>query len=345
MQVETAYVLKIEVVKDFKLIRMKKTFVLSLLLVFSLALKAQQAAQFSQYMFNGIYINPAYAGYKEELNLHSFYRNQWVGIQGSPKSMSLAVDAIANDGNVGLAFQLSSDKLGAQSSVSGYVNYSYRIRLGNSEDERLAFGIGAGVIQNAIDGSQLQAIDLNDNRLPVGLQSSILPDARVGAFYSSDKWYAGVSVDYLLAQYMGNKNVDGAFYPTPKPHIYLTGGGLLPINEVVQLKPSFLLKDDRGGPTTLDVNAFLLLADKIWIGGSYRTGVKLYDKSYLQNDLLQRNAIVAMTEFFVSPQLRLGYAFDYSLTQLSGYTGGSHEISIGFYFKPKNLRMLTPRCF
>jgi hypothetical protein len=119
----------------------------------------------------------------------------------------------------------------------------------------------------------------------------------------------------------------------------------LPINEVVQLKPSFLLKDDRGGPTTLDVNAFLLLADKIWIGGSYRTGVNLYDKSYLQNDLLQRNAIVAMTEFFVTPQVRLGYAFDYSLTQISGYTGGTHEISIGFYFKPKNLRMLTPRCF
>lgn len=324
---------------------MKKTIILSLLLIASYVLKAQQAAQFSQYMFNGIYINPAYAGYKEELNLHSFYRNQWVGIQGSPKSMSLAVDAVANDGNVGLAFQISSDKLGAQNSLAGYVNYAYRIRLGNSENERLAFGIGVGVIQNSVDGTQLQPIDLNDNRLPIGLQSSILPDARLGAFYSSDKWYAGVSVDYLLAQYMVRPTVDQAFYPTPKPHIYVTAGGLLPINEVVQLKPSFLLKDDRGGPTTLDVNAFLLLADKIWIGGSYRTGVKLYDKSYLQNDLLQRNSIVGMTEFFVSPQVRLGYAFDYSLTQINGYSGGTHEISIGFYFKSKNLRLLSPRCF
>jgi hypothetical protein len=113
----------------------------------------------------------------------------------------------------------------------------------------------------------------------------------------------------------------------------------------VQIKPSFLIKDDRGGPTTLDLNAFLLLADKVWIGGSYRTGVKLYDKSYLQKDLLKKNAIVGMTEFFVSPKLRLGYAFDYSLTQISGYSGGTHEISIGFYFKPKLIGMLTPRCF
>jgi type IX secretion system PorP/SprF family membrane protein len=191
----------------------------------------------------------------------------------------------------------------------------------------------------------LTAIDLNDTRIPLDYQSNTLPDFRAGAFYSNDKWYAGFSADYLLAQYVSRNRTNGIYTVTPKPHYYLTAGGLLPINESVQIKPSFLIKDDRGGPTTLDLNAFLLLADKVWIGGSYRTGVKLYDKSYLQKDLLKKNAIVGMTEFFVSPKLRLGYAFDYSLTQISGYSGGTHEISIGFYFNPKLIGMLTPRCF
>lgn len=324
---------------------MKNGIILFVLIVLSLTVKGQQDAQYSQYMFNGIYINPAYAGYKEELNLHSFYRNQWTGIKGAPQSMSLAVDAIANNGNVGLALQIASDKLGAQSSLSAYANYAYRLRIGNSESSRLAFGVGAGMVQTGIDGNMLDPLDPGDNRIPIGKQTNLLPDARAGVFYSNDRWYAGLSVDNLIAQYAVKQNNDAAYYPTPKAHYYLTGGVLLPINEVVQLKPSFLLKDDRGGPTSLDINAFVLLADKIWLGGSYRTAVKLYDKSYLQKDLDMKNSIVAMTEIYASPRLRFGYAFDYSLSQLSGYSGGTHEISVGFYIKPKNVRMLTPRYF
>ncbi|RYG07352.1 MAG: type IX secretion system membrane protein PorP/SprF [Chitinophagaceae bacterium] len=324
---------------------MKKGIILFVLIAITQLVRAQQDAQYSQYMFNGIYINPAYAGYKEQLNIHSFYRNQWTGIKGAPKSMSLAVDAIANDGNVGLALQISSDKLGAQSSIAAYANYAYRLRVGNSDASRLALGVGLGVVQNGIDGDMLDPIDLGDRRIPVGMQKNILPDARAGAFYSTDRWYAGFSVDNLIAQYTVKQDNSTAYYPTQKAHYYLTGGVLLPLNETVQLKPSFLLKDDRGGPTSLDINAFVLLADKIWIGGSYRTAVKLYDKSYLQKDLEMKNSVVAMTELYVTPQLRVGYAFDYTLSNLSGYSGGSHEISIGFYIKPKNVRMLTPRYF
>ena len=93
------------------------------------------------------------------------------------------------------------------------------------------------------------------------------------------------------------------------------------------------------------MNAFLLLGDKIWIGGSYRTAVNLYSKSYLQKDLDKKNSIVAMTEIFASPQLRVGYAFDYNLNKLQGYSGGTHELSVGFYFKAKSARMLSPRYF
>jgi hypothetical protein len=120
---------------------------------------------------------------------------------------------------------------------------------------------------------------------------------------------------------------------------------LVPLSQGIQLKPSFLLKDDRGGPTSLDVNAFILLAEKIWIGGSYRTGVKLYEKNYLQKDLSNKNAVVAAVEIFPVKSLRIGYGYDFSIGPLQGYSGGTHEISLGYYFQRKNARMYTPRYF
>jgi len=322
---------------------MKRILIILTILQFSIEIvQAQQDAQFSQYMFNGIYINPAYAGYREQLNIQGFYRNQWTGITGSPKTMSLAVDAIANDGNVGLALQVSSDKLGAQSNSAAYANYAYRIRMNADGTSRLAFGIGAGVVQLGIDGAMLHPNDFESTQ-PLGMQRSIVPDARAGVFFSNSHFYAGFSADNLVSQYI---DVDKyAFIPQPKPHYYLTAGVLLPINEAIQLKPSFLVKDDRGGPTSLDVSTFFIIADKIWLGGSYRTGIKLYDKSYLQKDLSSLNSAVAGVQILPNSKFRIGYAYDFSIGALQGYSGGTHEISIGYFFKGKNTRMLTPRYF
>ncbi|QIL41503.1 type IX secretion system membrane protein PorP/SprF [Pedobacter sp. HDW13] len=306
------------------------------------AASAQQDAQYSQYMFNGIYINPAYAGYKEVLNVHTFYRSQWTGITGAPRSMSLAVDAIANSGNVGLALQVASDKLGAQNNLSIYGNYAYRIRLNDDGSSRLALGLGVGMAQLGIDGSLLNPNNPEPNQ-PVGMQSTIVPDARAGVYFANDKYYAGFSVDNLIATYI---DIDRyAFIPQPKPHYYLTAGALFPLNENFQIKPSFLLKDDRGGPTSLDVNASLMIKDFIWIGGSYRTGVKLYDKSYLQKDLTPRNSAVAAIQIFPSEKLRIGYGYDFSIGPLQGYSSGTHEISIAYSFIRQNIRLSTPRVF
>lgn len=311
-------------------------------LLLSRPASAQQDAQYSQYMFNGIYINPAYAGYKEVLNVHSFYRSQWTGITGAPRSMSLAVDAIANSGNVGLALQVASDKLGAQTNLSIYGNYSYRIRMNDDGSSRLALGLGVGMVQLGIDGSMLNPNNPEPNQ-PVGVQSTIVPDARAGVYFANDKYYAGFSVDNLIATYI---NIDRyAFIPQPKPHYYLTAGALFPLSENFQIKPSFLLKDDRGGPTSLDINAFLLIKEFLWVGGSYRTGVKLYDKSYLQKDLTPRNSAVAAIQIFPSEKIRIGYGYDFSIGPLQGYSSGTHEISIAYSFIRSNIRMATPRVF
>ncbi|WP_121201970.1 PorP/SprF family type IX secretion system membrane protein [Mucilaginibacter gracilis] len=321
---------------------MRRILILSTLMLCARLVYAQQDAQQSQYMFNGIYINPAYAGYKENLNLHSYYRTQWTGINGAPKSMSLAVDASANDGNVGLAMQISSDKLGAQTNLSAYANYAYRLRLNADGTSRLAFGLGVGVMQLSMDGSLLSTNDPEPNQL-TGVQSLIVPDGRLGIYFANKAVYAGLSVDNLIAQYGNFKNFN--YVAQPKPHIYLTAGMLLPLTEDIKLKPSVLLKDDRGGPTSLDANAFFILGDKIWLGGSYRMGVKLYNKNYLQSDLSNSNSAVAAIELFPVENLRVGYAYDLSVGPLQGYSGGTHEISIGYYFKTRKSRMLTPRYF
>jgi type IX secretion system PorP/SprF family membrane protein len=321
---------------------MRRLLTLIILILSTGALFAQQDAQQSQYMFNGIYINPAYAGYKENLNFHSYFRSQWTGIEGAPKSMSLAVDAIANNGNVGLALQISNDRLGAQTNLSAYANYAYRLRMNNEGTSRLALGFGVGVMQLGINNSLLNPND-PEPYLATGMQSTFVPDGRVGVFYSDDKYYAGLSADNLISQFINVRN--RGFIAQPKPHYYLTGGALFPLSEDVLIKPSVLLKDDAGGPTSLDLNTFIMFGQRLWIGGSYRTGVKLYNKSYLQNDLSRLNSFVAAMELFPLENLRVGYAYDISIGPLKGYSGGTHEISIGFYIKTQKTRMLTPRFF
>jgi type IX secretion system PorP/SprF family membrane protein len=179
--------------------------------------------------------------------------------------------------------------------------------------------------------------------MPAGTQSTMVPDARAGVFFSNDRVFAGFSVDNLIAPHMNKSRY--IYIPQPRPHYYLTAGMLLPVSESIQFKPSFLLKDDRGGPSSLDLNAFLLFKEKIWVGGSYRTGLKLYDKNYLQKVLMKRNAGVAAIEFFPVSNLRVGYAYDFSVGPLQSYSSGSHEISIGFSFVGPDLRMATPRVF
>jgi type IX secretion system PorP/SprF family membrane protein len=237
---------------------------------------------------------------------------------------------------------VSSDKLGAQTNLSAYVNYAYRLQLNEEGDSRLALGLGLGFVNPGINGALLSPDD-PELYQPAGTQSRILPDGRLGVFYSDNTFFAGLSADNLISHYINVKN--NTYLAQPKPHYYLTSGVLIPLSEDIMVKPSIMLKDDRAGPTSLDLNAFLLFGEKLWIGGSYRTGVKLYSKSYLQSDLTQLNSAVAAVEFFPSENIRIGYAYDFSIGPLQGYSGGTHEISIGFYIKKKNSRMLSPRYF
>jgi type IX secretion system PorP/SprF family membrane protein len=323
----------------------KKLGLIGFFLFAGIAAFAQQDAQYSQYMFNGLFINPAYAGYRQDIYLYSFYRSQWTGFNGAPQSFSATVDGTVNDTKVGLGLLIANDRIGAQSSTSAFANYAYRVQMDEDGDSRLTFGIGAGFTQSALDGSKLNPAQQGDYDIPTTSQSAILPDARLGVLYTDKKVFAGFSVDNLLSGWMAGQVDKSVILTMPVPHFYLTAGVLVPLDDDIMIKPSIMLKDDKRGPTSLDLNTFFLLNERIWVGGTYRTAVPLYKKPFLQSNLDKSNALVAMVQFFVNEKLRVGYSFDYSLTPLANYNYGSHEISIGLFLQEGKLKSISQKCY
>ncbi len=311
----------------------QRTWLVICFVISCLSVQAQQNAQFSQYIFNGLYINPAAAGAKEDFYVHSFYRSQWTGVTGAPQSFSVAADGTVNDEKVGLGILLAKDKIGAQNSLAAYANYAYRLQLGEGGVNHLSFGLGAGIVQSGIDGSMLNAVQSGDNIIPVGYQSTILPDARAGVLYTSETFFAGFSADNMIAKYMNRDK--SLTVPIPQPHFYLTAGTLFSLNDDTKIKPSFLLKNSNGNATSLDLNTFLILGERTWIGGTYRTNLNLFSKSSTGGSFQGASALVAQIEFFATSKLRIGYAFDYSMAAFSGFGNGSHELSLGIYLSKK----------
>jgi type IX secretion system PorP/SprF family membrane protein len=322
---------------------MKKLFFITCLLLTKLTALAQQDAQYSQYIFNGLYVSPAYAGYKQDFYVHSFFRSQWTGFPGAPQSFSLSGDVAVADTKVGLGMLIAADKIGAQSSLTTNFSFAYHIPLGQDDGTRLSFGLGLGFIQAGIDGTRLNAVQEGDNYIPTAAISTLFPDARAGVMFSTNTFYAGFSADNLVAQNMQQDRAQ--LVPVPKPHYYLTAGQILNINDDTKINPSFLLKDDRAGPTSLDLNLFVLLSDRLWVGGTYRTAVPLYNKPNLPGGLPKTNAAIAVVEVFVTDKLRLGYAFDYSTTALGNYNYGTHEISLGLYLRKGEVTPGAEKCY
>jgi type IX secretion system PorP/SprF family membrane protein len=325
--------------------------VIGLLLITGGRSMAQQNVQFSQYVFNGLTVNPAYAGYKEDLYLNGTYRHQWAGFPGAPRTGSVSLDGVtpASEGRVGLGGQLLFDQLGPQQALSVYGSYSYRIPLDAENTKRLCIGIGAGVTQYSIDGSALQYIDNEDMAITTGKASTWVPDARFGIYYFTSKFYAGVSVMDLFSLYSdaSRYNWKGNDYSTIRKtqHMYLTAGTVLTLNENLRLKPSLLVKEDFKGPTSVDLNAFLLIGEMLWVGGSYRTNIDIWKKTQLQRNLQQQNAASAMIEFYATKQLRIGYSYDMNINKMASYEDGSHEISLGFLIPSKKFTVQNPRYF
>jgi type IX secretion system PorP/SprF family membrane protein len=323
-----------------------KNFLIALLLTFSVSAIAQQEAQYSQYMFNSLVINPAYAGYREQLNVTMFHRDQWTGLQGAPKTQSLAIDgAFGNDEKVGLGLTVVNDKIGLQRKTSAAVNYAYRLPVG-ANDSRLAFGLSLGMAQFMLNSADAVIDDPTDPNF-ASRQTYFLPDARFGVHFSTERFYAGISATNLITR--SERFLDAGNNTVAKQgqHFFLTAGYLIDLNENFKLKPSFLVKEDTKAPASVDLNSFLLIRNAVWLGASYRTGVNLWKKNNLNAGNFKQNSVVGVVEALLLDKFRVGYGYDYALTELGSYTNGTHEISVSLILNGnrKSSAMLTPRYF
>jgi type IX secretion system PorP/SprF family membrane protein len=287
-------------------------------------LKAQQEPMYSQYMFNMLQINPAYAGNRAVDNVTTLYRKQWVGVEDAPATASLSWDRRQEESNVGYGLQLYNDRLGIETTTGIQAFYSFRIPF---EKSFLSFGLSGGALIYRAAFSTVKTTQGGDPLFQEDI-SSFLPTAGVGILYATESWYTGFSVPALLQTKINTNNSLSTY--SADNHYFLTGGYVFTVSEALKLKPSVLLKAVRGAPFGYDLNLNAWIQDVVGLGASYRVG----------------DAFVGMFELQISPDFRLGYAYDYAISKLQPYSKGTHELMLRYEFKTqKNQRILSPRYY
>ncbi len=297
--------------------------------------KAQQDARYSQYMFNGLVHNPGYAGSAESTCFTGIYRKQWVDIEGSPQTISFSGHtSLGLYDKIGIGGFMEYDEIGVHQRIRAYAAYAYRFRIGRG---RLGFGVQGGIlnlrsnfteIETQAEPGDMDGAFTQDER-------TLLPNFGVGLFFQTNKVYLGASAPHLLNNdlYDGLPNI--AKVPQQYRHYILTGGVVVPLGRKIKLKPSALVKMVPGNaPTQVDANLSVLLFETIWLGSSFRFEEKLNPES-----------IDFILSFQLENGVRIGYAYDYTLSELADFTSGSHEIMLGYDFGKKGERIKTPRYF
>lgn len=305
---------------------MKKIAILLLFTTMALTVRAQQDALYSQYMFNQLVINPAYAGCRDVLSLTAVNRHQWVGIDGAPKTLSVTLDSPLRNEKIGLGLYVYRDKLGPVEDVGAMANYSYRIRMGRG---KLSFGLQVGVKHKDINWAEVEVEETSDVFYYGNERTRLLPDANFGVYYYTNRYYFGLSSKHLMQKEFSYHREDGqSVYGKLLRHFYGMAGVAIPMTDHITFRPSTLIKYVANAPMQVDVNASFLFNDVFWVGASYRT----------------QRALVLITEICLSEKLRLGYSYDFYMNELEGYNRGSHEIMLRYDINWDG-RMLTPRYF
>jgi len=299
--------------------------------------EGQLIPQFSQYMFNGLYINPAYAGYKDVFYGHIMYRKQWVDISSSPRTALVSIDSPLKGGsNLGLVY--ANDKAGAAYSNNVMIDYAYRFPV--SKTGRLSFGLSAGMIQHGLNQSELRDEDGNLDSRVQNIKTVWKPAIDAGVYFDSEYFYLGASVVGILK---GKRDLESFQMIRNQANYFVTLGGVIPLMDNLKLLPSTLWGSDFENPLKIDLNMMIMIADRFSVGGSYRTGTLWF--SDVSDNVRLRDAIVLIAEAFVSERLRLGFAYDFDLNKLTTGHNGGFEISLGYYLTKSKQRYVTPRYF
>lgn len=285
--------------------------------------KAQQAPQYSQYMYNTTVLNSGYTGTSANFEANVLYRSQWVGLDGAPETQSFTVQGRTGQ-RVGLGLTAINDNIGASNNVRVNGHFAYELPTGAST--KLSLGINAGADILSIDWSKG---NFNNDLDPVFSENlnKTRPIVGFGAFLYSDHWYLGASTDNFLNSEIYTD--DDREITDRKSQYYFMGGYVFDLSPSLKFKPAVLTKHTAGAPLTVDVSANFLVQEKVNLGLAYR-----YD-----------DAISALAGFHLGSKFFIGYAYDYSLTGLENYNDGSHEIILKFTVFDMNKRALSPRFF
>ena len=286
---------------------------------------AQQDAQYSQYMFNQLALNPAYAGSRDVLATSLLYRNQWTGIKGAPTTASLSVQAPLRKKKVGLGAEIFSDKLGPKNISAILLSYAYRISLGKG---KLAFGLRMGMYDYVFDWNKMDYKDKND---VYWIESQGKRDAKItgtgdfGVYYYSRTFYWGLGATHLnRGKITDVSNADST--TRQATHLFIPIGKAFQVGNTV-INPSILIKNVFNAPPAIDLTLNVLLKERLWVGLSYRS----------------KYGIVFLTEYQINDKMKAGYSFDYGMNKIGRVGKGTHEIMIGYDLNLHGTKMVMPR--
>lgn len=280
---------------------------------------AQQDPMYSQYMFNQLAVNPAYAGVRDMLTMTALYRKQWVGVSGAPTTVSFSADTPIKNQKMALGFNLVSDKIGISKTMVINVSYAYRVMFSNGG--RLSLGLQGGINQYRADYSSVNTSYSNAGPADGAFAkstSSIFPNFGFGAYYHTGKFFIGLAVPKMIKNNLAGTNnptIDFTTYPNRQNrHMFINTGYAFDLNEDWDLRPSLLLKGVHGAPLEMDININAWWKDKVGGGLSYRTA----------------DAVVIMLQFQAKEEFQFGYAYDMTVSKFSGTNRGSHELMLRY---------------
>lgn len=301
-----------------------------LLILVSLSMSGQTNSLSSQYLLNGLLINPAYAGSRGVLSTNLSYRKQWLSVAGAPVSQTISAHTMMKNDRVALAFQAQFMSFGYTKTTGLFATYAYHIRAGNG---KISFGLKAGIDMANTNFSGIDLVDNTDPAFTLGTTSYALPNLGAGVYYYNNNYFAGLSVPWLLSY---RRTADGSKYQVYQNFqnydmLFSTGALFSFFDGFFRIKPSLLLDYSlqKSKPLEVDINSNFIFADLIWFGGSWR---------------ISEEALVAILQMQITQQLMLGYSYDYQLGNLHNYSNGTHEIGIRYEFGYK-VSASNPRYF
>ena len=307
---------------------MKKIFLILTLLT-TMQSFAQQDPVYSLYMFNPLGVNPGYAGSREVLSAVLIHRTQWAGFDGAPTTQAFAVNSPLKNKNMGVGLQIINDAIGPKNVITATGIYAYRLKVGNG---RLAFGIKGGIQNYSYDWAKIDYKDKQDEISNNSAGSFIIPTFDFGIYYNTQTFYAGIALDHLnQSQYKVSSSTSNDENPAKVySHITATAGKAFALSSNLVLKSSILARGSGEGNGNIDINGSVLIKQAFMVGLTITT----------------RSSIILLTEYNISKNFRIGYAYDHNFSDLTKSTGaGSHEIFIGYDLSLFKSKVISPRYF